>query len=657
MIFASIFSKFINYAGDGKLGEEDENIKSYDKVRKAIAENEKTITISVGQLTTGITIPEWTAVLMLSNIKSPTLYMQAAFRAQNPWKYQQNGEYYVKENTYVFDFDPARTLTIFEEFANDLSSGTSGGKGDSDARKENVREFLNFFPVIGEDEAGEMIELDAEKVLTITRKIRSLEVVKRGFMSNFLFQNISNIFNAPKEVVDIIKTLAPVTEKDGSNFNITKETSENLSLNDKGEVEIPEEKIIGTANNMFGDKIYNQMSDIIENKADDIIKNDPEKKIIDNLKKEFKKTVVDPIMTVTTENYGKDLKTSDKKALEKQLQNQTDKIVQTEVGRFNVEKNTIELQRKDALKNRVNTGKTSEEINKEFNQKLDEAKETLTKSITETVTQNLSNLGETVVKTVETKKKETEKNTIEESLRDHLRGFARTVPSFLMAYGDENTCLENFDTIIPDEVFKEVTSITLDNFRFLRDGGDYTDAETGEKKHYAGKLFDLVVFDDSVKEFLALKIKLGNYFDESQEEDIFDYIPPQKTNQIFTPKNIVKQMVDMLEQENPNCFDDPNKTFIDLYMKSGLYITEIVKRLYNSDKIKAVYPDNKERLKHIFEKQVYGLAPTEIIYKIASNFILGFADGKSIKHNLKQFDSLPAAKNGTLGKDLDRLFN
>ena len=116
-------------------------------------------------------------------------------------------------------------------------------------------------------------------------------------------------------------------------------------------------------------------------------------------------------------------------------------------------------------------------------------------------------------------------------------------------------------------------------------------------------------------------------------------------------------MVDMLEQENPNCFDDPNKTFIDLYMKSGLYITEIVKRLYNSDKIKAMYPDNKERLKHIFEKQVYGLAPTEIIYKIASNFILGFADGKNIKHNLKQFDSLPAAKNGTLGKDLDKLFN
>ena len=110
-----------------------------------------------------------------------------------------------------------------------------------------------------------------------------------------------------------------------------------------------------------------------------------------------------------------------------------------------------------------------------------------------------------------------------------------------------------FDMIIPDDVFYEVTSITLDQFRFLRDGGSYMDAETGEEKHYHGKLFDPVVFDDSIKEFLSLRTRLGNYFDETNTEDIFDYIPPQKTNQIFTPKRIVKQMVDMLEQENPGC--------------------------------------------------------------------------------------------------------
>lgn len=152
-----------------------------------------------------------------------------------------------------------------------------------------------------------------------------------------------------------------------------------------------------------------------------------------------------------------------------------------------------------------------------------------------------------------------------------------------MAYGDENTKLENFDRIIPENVFQEVTSITTDQFRFLRDGGDYVDEETGGTEQFDGHLFDPVVFDDSVKECIQLRHRLAIYFDENLREDIFDYVPPQKTNQIFTPRRVVVQMVDMLEQENPVCFDDPTHTFADLYMKSGLYITEIIKRLYRNE--------------------------------------------------------------------------
>ena len=199
--------------------------------------------------------------------------------------------------------------------------------------------------------------------------------------------------------------------------------------------------------------------------------------------------------------------------------------------------------------------------------------------------------------------------------------------------------------------------MTVAEFRFLRDGGTYTDAETGEEKQYQGKLFDPVVFNDSVKEFLSLKKRLANYFDENNTEDIFDYIPPQKTNQIFTPKKLVKQMVDMLEEENPGCFDNPDKTFADLYMKSGLYITEIVKKLYNSKKMNELFPDSEERLRHIFEKQVYGLAPTEIIYRIALSFILGFTENASdIKHNFRMLDALPYAKEGKLQEQLDEVF-
>ena len=83
-------------------------------------------------------------------------------------------------------------MCIRDRFANDLSQDTASGKGDTEERKAHIQNLLNFFPVIGEDEEGEMIPLDAEKVLSIPRKIKSKEVVRMGFQSNFLFQNISN---------------------------------------------------------------------------------------------------------------------------------------------------------------------------------------------------------------------------------------------------------------------------------------------------------------------------------------------------------------------------------------------------------------------------------------------------------------------------------
>lgn len=55
----------------------------------------------------------------------------------------------------------------------------------------------------------------------------------------------------------------------------------------------------------------------------------------------------------------------------------------------------------------------------------------------------------------------------------------------------------------------------------------------------------------------------------------------------------MKHMVDLLEKENPGCFDDDTKTFADLYMKSGMFITEIVKRLYNSPRMRQLYPDKE----------------------------------------------------------------
>ena len=444
--FASI--EIVVAAGDGKSDEDEviEDESSLARVRKAIEEHPQgTITLSVGQLTTGVTIPEWTAVLILSNIKSPAQYMQTAFRAQTPHLYMDtDGRYHRKENAYVFDFDPARTLTIYEEMANGLSVDTASGGGDVDTRKAHIRELLNFFPVIGEDEQGEMEELDAEQVMLIPRRIRSKEVVRSGFMSNFLFANISNIYGCSAGVISII------------------------------------------------------------NKFDAI---------------------------------------------------------------------------KESKKNSINT--------------------------------------------------------------------------------DEETTLQNFDQAIPEEVFLEVTSVTKAQFRLLRDGGEFVNEETGKTENSPGHFFDEVVFNDSVKEFMALRKRLANYFEPSNKEDIFNYIPAQRTNQIFTPKEVVRKMVDLLEEESPGCFDDPRKTFADLYMKSGQYITEIVKRLYNSQGLKKAFPDSEKRIRHIFKHQVYGLAPTECIYRISLRYILGFDDTIHIDeadHHLRQADSLPAAKAGTMEEFLDEVF-
>ena len=287
-----------------------------------------------------------------------------------------------------------------------------------------------------------------------------------------------------------------------------------------------------------------------------------------------------------------------------------------------------------------------------------QAREQLVENLKNSSDKLIQSAGETIVRETETAKKETQKRDIEGGIRDHLRGFSRTIPSFLMAYGDEETTLASFDQIIPADVFLEVTSITVEQFRFLRDGGDFTNAETGAAEHFEGHLFDPVVFDDSVREFIRLRGKLANYFDESLEEDIFDYVPPQKTNQIFTPRRVVVQMLDLFEQENPGCFDDPEHTFADLYMKSGLYITEIVKRLFNSEKMREIIPSDRERLDHILERQVFGIAPTEIIYQIATHFILGYNDeiGNGCDTNFVMADSAELAKEGKLAEFVEKTF-
>ena len=664
---AFMHHKIIIAAGDGRdLNEEAEdfvsNEKSYDKVRKAIAENEYTITISVGQLTTGVTIPEWTAVMMLSNVASPALYMQAAFRSQNPYHYEMNGKYYKKENAYIFDFAPDRTLVMFDDFANKLLG--EGSVSDRD-RPENIKRLLNFFPVIGEDEHGTMVPLDATLVLTIPKTILATEVVKRGFMSNLLFANISGIFALPKEIVDGILSGLPVEKQGKKDTSATTLDLSDVNVDEDGNVVVSTETVISKTNELFGNKVYDDTT--VANAVESVVGDVSSKtygqqavtaKIVDVAMDLAKPIIVDTIKT------GFELTNAQADRIEKQLKETfTEKVKTVENNnyrkQFEVKQKTEEeikiageSLREDALEAAV------KEIHAKQQAEFDKLHAEFAKNLNETIRETIEEQKAVQVEEQAQIKAKKNKDSKEEEVRGHLRGFARTIPSFLMAYGERDTRLNNFDNDTPEDVFLEVTGITEEQFRFLRDGGSYIDEETGEKKYFSGGLFNEIVFDEAIQEFLNIREKLADYFDETHEEDIFNYIPPQETNQIYTPKQVVKMMVQKLEEEDPHVFEDPDKTFIDLFMKSGLYITELVKRLFNNPVMKEKIPDNDERMKHILEKQLYGLAPSDIIYHIATNYIFSFdTENRINRKNFRSVDTRPAVKEGKLDELLLATFD
>ena len=349
--------KIVLAAGDGKTDDEIISEDALNRVKDAIKNYDKTITLSVSQLTTGVTIPEWTAVLMLANMKSPALYMQAAFRAQNPCLFSNGGKHFRKKNAYVFDFDPARTLDIFEQFANDLSPSTSAGGGNLKTRKKHIRQLLNFFPVYGEDEEGRMVLLDAEKVLTIPRKIKSVEVVNRGFMSNFLFRNIANIFRAPSQVRKILEKMDKA--KEGKPINIDDNTVDDLDINNDGHVEINSEKIINKAKDVFGPKIYDYVNENLSITEDDIVINN-KKTGLEDLVDKITRPIIDPIIDDAKDAYGPDLKKSVTNTIERDIKNTATSIIKKDYSDFEIETNKIEIQKSKDLEKSKSSVESSE---------------------------------------------------------------------------------------------------------------------------------------------------------------------------------------------------------------------------------------------------------------------------------------------------------
>lgn len=225
-----IFNGFtiVNVAGDG-----DEDVPANDAlkmVRKAIDESGDagyTITLSCGKLTTGVTVPEWTAVMMLSGSYSTSAanYLQTIFRVQSPCN--KNGK--VKTNGYVFDFAPDRTLKMVAEA---VAISTKAGKTTGDD-KVVLGEFLNYCPVISLD-GTQMITYSTNKLLQQLKRAYAERALKNGFDDVNIYNDellkLDGVaieeFNKLKGIIGTSKPTGKINEIEINNQGLTNEEIE-----------------------------------------------------------------------------------------------------------------------------------------------------------------------------------------------------------------------------------------------------------------------------------------------------------------------------------------------------------------------------------------------------------------------------------------------
>jgi len=181
-------------------------------VRSAIGSgfDTKTITLSCGKLTTGVTVPPWSSILMLRNLKSPETYFQAAFRVQSPWSIKNpngddpNEEEILKPICFVFDFAPTRALRQLSEYAIGLSP--------AEPNPENaVKDLVSFLPVLAYDGAN-MTQVDAGGILDIAMAGTSATLLARKWESALLV-NVDN--DTLRRIMDNPEAMAAVEKIEG----------------------------------------------------------------------------------------------------------------------------------------------------------------------------------------------------------------------------------------------------------------------------------------------------------------------------------------------------------------------------------------------------------------------------------------------------------
>lgn len=242
-----VFGMFeiVNVAGEGD--EEEANDEALHKVEKAIGKDPdqtRTITLSCGRLTTGVSVKPWTGVFMLSGSfnTAASAYMQTIFRVQTPATI--NGR--VKEDCYVFDFAPDRTLKVLAETAK--ISRKAGKQTGSD--RQQLGDFLNFCPIIS-IEGSQMKKLDENHMLQQLKRVYVERVVQHGFEDGYLYNDelmkLSDVdikeFNELKGIIGQTKAMGKTNDITVNDQGLTNEEyAEKEKLEKKKKRELTEEE-------------------------------------------------------------------------------------------------------------------------------------------------------------------------------------------------------------------------------------------------------------------------------------------------------------------------------------------------------------------------------------------------------------------------------
>ena len=222
--------KVVNVAGEGD--EDEESKDALKAVEEAIGKDPdatRTITLSCGRLTTGVSVKAWTGVFMLSGSynTAASSYMQTIFRVQTPATI--NGR--VKEQCYVFDFAPDRTLKVIAETA---KISAKAGKTSGNDRKI-MGEFLNFCPIIS-IEGSKMKQFDVPRMLEQLKKVYVERVVRNGFEDKSLYNDelmkLNDLelqeFDDLKKIIGQTKAMPKTNQVDINNQGLTDEQYEEL---------------------------------------------------------------------------------------------------------------------------------------------------------------------------------------------------------------------------------------------------------------------------------------------------------------------------------------------------------------------------------------------------------------------------------------------